>query len=132
MDNVQFNDIVSQALNMIMQFTISFVPCFMGVYAKEFYDIAHRKKRKINIRYVMMTTITLSCVALAVTQKIVATYGLEISFSLFFIVGCCYNIVTKYIFDGTLLKIAFRFLRKSKDSLQSSISETLDEKDKKE
>jgi hypothetical protein len=108
----------------------------MGVYAKEFYDIMQRKKRKIDIKNVMVTSATLSCVAVSVTSMMIERYGFEGTFTLLFLIGCSSNKFIKMIFDGSLLKILYKFLGKSKDSLQSSIEETLneekdDKKDKK-
>lgn len=131
MDNVQLNNIVSQGLNIMMQFTMSFVPCFIGVYAKEFYDVAQKKKRKISIKNAVVAALTLACVAIGFIQMVLDKFGIQLTFTLLFLIGAFSNKIIDMVFDGSLLKIVLRFLGKSKENLQDSIEETLKENNKK-
>lgn len=136
MDNMQLNNIVSQILHIILGFTIFFVPCFLGAYAKDFYDIAHKKKKKINLKNAAASALTIACVAAGFTDVILNKYGLQIPFSLFFLLGACSNKPVEMIFNGSFLKVILKFLGKQKGNLQDSIQEAIDEgkenKDKKE
>lgn len=128
MDNMQLNNIVSQILNMMLGFTIFFVPCFLGAYAKDFYDIAYnKKKKKINLKAAIVAALSISAVAVGFSNMILEKYGLQMTFSVFFMVGACSNKVVEMIFDGSVLKIILKFLGKQKGNLQDSIEEALTE-----
>ena len=128
MDNMQLNNIVSQILNMMLGFTIFFVPCFLGAYAKDFYDIAYNKrKKKINLKGATVAALSISAVAVGFSTFILNKYGIQMTFSVFFMIGAASNKVVEMIFDGSLLKIVLKFLGKQKGNLQDSIEETFSE-----
>lgn len=128
MDNMQLNNIVSQVLDMMLGFTIFFVPCFLGAYAKDFYDIAYNKRKKqINLKGATVAALSISAVAVGFSGFILTKYGLQMTFSVFFMVGAASNKVVEKIFDGSFLKIALKFLGKQKGNLQDSIDETFSE-----
>ena len=137
MNNISLDYITSQALNIVTLFLVAFIPTVVGVYAKEHYEISQKKSRKkINVKNVMATALTISCVAVGGISyfDIINKWGMPITFSFLFLIGAFSNKVIEMIFNGSLLKIAFKFLGKSKDNLQSSIEETIKETgdDKKE
>ncbi len=110
MENMQLNNIVSQILNMMLGFTIFFVPCFLGAYAKDFYDIAYNKrKKKINLKAATVAALSISAVAVGFSNWILGKYGLQMTFSVFFLIGAFSNKVVEMIFDGSLLKIVLKF-----------------------
>jgi hypothetical protein len=128
MDNMQLNNIVSQVLDMMLGFTIFFVPCFLGAYAKDFYDIAYNKRKKqINIKGATVAALSISAVAVGFSSFILTKYGLQMTFSVFFMIGAVSNKVVEKIFDGSLLKIVLKFLGKQRVNLQDSIDETFSE-----
>lgn len=127
MDSMQLSNIVSQILHIMLGFIIFFVPCFLGAYAKDFYDIAQKKKKKINLKNAAASALSIACVAAGFTDVILNKYGLQVPFSLFFLLGACSNKPVEMIFNGSFLKVVFKFLGKQKINLQDSIQETLDE-----
>lgn len=128
MNNLSFDLITSQLLNLLTQFTIAFLGSFFGIYAKENYEINRKKgKRKIYIRKILNTTVTLSIVLMCGVPFIINKLGLVPTVSLLFLIGASSKRFIEMIFNGELLKIILKFLGKSKKSLEDSINETLQE-----
>jgi len=125
MNNMNFDLIVSQSLNMILQFSIAFVPILIGVYAKESYDLYNKKKRKMKLGSMIPTALTLSCVLVAGVSYGIEKFGLTFSFTILFLIGAFSTKILEMIFNGQILKILFRFIGKSKGNLQESIDEIL-------
>lgn len=127
--DIDFNYIVSQALNILLQFSVAFVPILMGTYAKESYDVMQRKRKKIRISNIVTTTLTLSCVLVGLMSyfNIINKFGLPLSFTLLFLIGAYSTKAMEMIFNGKILKILGKFLSKSKGTLQGSMDEILKE-----
>jgi len=121
----------SQVINFLMQFFVIFISTFAGVYTKEQFTIrnSRNKKKKVDIIKILWTTITLSFLLVGTMSYSINRIGFMPSFTLFFLIGASSNKVVEMIFAGTLLKIAFNFLGKSKKNLKESIEETLGDKD---
>ena len=129
--NFQLDIIVPQLLTLLAQFTIVFFPLLIGVYAKESYEVMQRKKRKVKLKLVILSTICLSLLFIGLIGYAVSRFGLSFSITMLFIFGASGKNVVEMLFDGRLLKILIKFLSKSKGSLEESIEETLHESDKK-
>jgi hypothetical protein len=103
----------------------------MGVYAKESYEVIQRKKKKVKLKLVILSTVCLSLLFIGLVGYSINKFGLSFSITILFIIGASGKNVVEMLFDGRLLKILIKFLSKSKGNLEDSINETLHEVDKK-
>ena len=118
--------IVSQLLNILMQFTVAFFPLLAGVYAKEFFVVYNGKRRKkVELKVVLITAGSLSFCTMGFIPYLINGYGLSLTISGLFILGAGSKQIVEMLFDGRLLKIFLKFLGKSKDNLQESIEESI-------
>jgi len=134
--NIQ--NIVSQFLDISMKFAVAFIPLFIGVYSKESYLITQRKKRKISIWNIFITSVTLTFIVLGFISWGINNYGLALVLSILFIIGAVSDKIIVFIFNGTIANVIFTILAKSRSVIQESILEAIkrehgtDEDNKKE
>jgi hypothetical protein len=126
MDSQLYN-IVPQLLTLVAQFFIVFFPVLTGVYLKESYEVIQRKKRKVKLKLVIISTCALTILMIGFVEYLINKLGLSFSITALFIFGAGGKNVVEMLFDGRLLKILLKFLGKTKGSLQESIDEALNE-----
>ena len=129
--NFQMDIIVPQLLTLLAQFAIVFFPLLMGVYAKESYEVIQRKKKKVKLKLVILSTISLSLLFIGLVGYGINKFGLSFSITILFIIGAGGKNIVEMLFDGRLLKILLKFLSKSKGTLEESIDEALHENENK-
>ena len=128
--NFQLDNIVPQLLTLLAQLAIVFFPIFAGVYLKCSYEVVQKKKKKVNKRLVIISTVSLTLLIFAFTGYLVNKVGLSFSITALFIFGASGKNVVEMLFDGRLLKILIKFLSKSKGSLEESIDEVFENEKK--
>ena len=121
----QLNNIVPQLLTLIVQIFIVFFPILAGVYLKCSYEVVQKKKKKVNKRLVIISTFALTLLIFGFVGYSIAKIGLSLSISGLFILGAGGKNIVEMLFDGRLLKILIKFITKSKDNLEDSINEAL-------
>ena len=122
---MDIQNIVSQFLEVSMKFAIAFVPLFIGVYIKENLDVINRKKRKIRVGNILVSSITVAFIVLGFISWSIEKYGLAFTVSLLFLLGFYSNKFIAFISNKNIGLIVLKIVSKTKKGLQETIIETI-------